>query len=83
MRTIEVFLDIERDGKTVELLVMGECYGPDYECGIMASGVEGISAEELGTHREVELTESEMERAIEKINQKFNDDAVEDYEGRE
>lgn len=80
MRTIEVFFDVERDGKTVELLVMGECSGPDYECGIMGSGVEGISAEELGTHKEVELTEAEEEKAREKINEKYTDSAVEDFE---
>lgn len=80
MKTIEIFLDVERDGNTVELLVMGECSGPDPDCGIFGAGVEGISAEELGTHREIELTAEEDKKAKEKIAEKYADDYVEEYE---
>lgn len=70
-RNIEAFLDIERDGKTLELLVTADCSPAEHDVGIFGTQIEGMWAEDLTTKQPVELTKEEADRAEENIRDKY------------
>lgn len=61
------FLTIKRDSKEIECEITGAYQSADPDCGIMRGYVEEVTATSLETKEQVELTEEEEERAIQKL----------------
>lgn len=80
---VSIFLDIERDGKELELEIIAEfefstpdsCWSPgDPE------SMEILSAKRLDNKEDIELTEDEESRAVDKIREKAYGDAQDDHD---